>query len=79
MIKTNWMERNSNERVLEEIGEKRSEMINIMERKIKFIGHIIRHNYFLNNIFEGRLMGLRPRGRSTANYFHDIEEKMAHL
>jgi len=51
-------------------------MIHIIERKIKFIGHIIRHNDFLNNIFEGRIMGRRPRGRSRTNYFHDINEKM---
>jgi len=72
MTKTNWMKRKSNERGLKEIGEKRSIMINIMERTIKFIGHIIRHNNFLNNIFEGKIMGRRPRRRPRANYFHDI-------
>jgi len=68
MIKTNWIERKSNERVLKEvIREKRSL---IMERKIKLIGHLIRHKDFFNNIIKGKIMG--PR----ANYFHDIKEKM---
>jgi len=70
------MERKSNERVLDEIGEKRSLMIHIIERKIKLIGHIMRHNDFLNNIFEGRIMRRRPRGRPRTNYFHDIKVKM---
>jgi len=39
MIKTSWMEQKSNERVLDKIGE-RSLMINIMERKIKFIEYV---------------------------------------
>jgi hypothetical protein len=47
-----------------------------MERKIKFIGHLIRHNDFIINIFEGKIMGRRPRGRPRTNYFHDIKEKM---
>lgn len=31
---------------------------------------------FFKNIFEGRIMGRRPRGRPRANYFHNIKEKM---
>jgi len=47
-----------------------------MERKIKVIGHLLNHNDFFNNIFEGRTMGRRSRGRPKANFFHDIKEKM---
>ncbi|VVC34391.1 Hypothetical protein CINCED_3A013517 [Cinara cedri] len=78
MIKINWMKLKSNERVLEKVGERRSLMINIMERKIKFVRHnLIHHNDFLNDIFYGRPMGRRPRGILRINYFHDLEEKMA--
>lgn len=45
-----------------------------MESKIKLIEHLIRHNDFLNNVFERRIMGRR---RPRANYFHDIKEKMS--
>jgi len=51
-----------------------------MERKIKWIGRLIRHdNDFLNNIFEGRIIGRRPRGRPRANCFDDTKEKMGAL
>lgn len=32
---------------------------------MKLIGHLNRHNYFLNNIFEWRIMARRPRGSSV--------------
>lgn len=32
-------------------------MNNKLEKKIKFIGYKIRHNNFLNNIFQGKIMG----------------------
>jgi len=66
-IKTNRIERKSNERVLYEIGEKRSLVSNMMERKIKWIGRLIRNDGFLNNIFEGRITRRRPSGRPRAN------------
>lgn len=47
-----------------------------MEKKIKCIVHKIRHNDFLNKIFEGKIMGRRPRGKPRMNCFSDIEEKM---
>lgn len=50
MIKTNWVEQKSNENALK--GEKRSLIINKMDRKIKWIEHLIHHNDFLNNIIE---------------------------
>ncbi|KAF0770193.1 putative transposon-derived protein F52C9.6 [Aphis craccivora] len=47
-----------------------------MERKIKLIGHLNRHNDFLNKIFEERIMGRRPIGKPRVNYFHGIKEKI---
>lgn len=72
----NWMEWKSNGRVLAEIGERIILILNIMDKKIKFICHLIRYNDFLNDIFKGKIMGQRPRGRPRINYFHDVKEKM---
>lgn len=38
MIKTNWMEQKSNERVLEKIGESRSLIISISKGKSNLLG-----------------------------------------
>ncbi|KAI5727290.1 hypothetical protein M8J77_000272 [Diaphorina citri] len=76
MNKTSWVEKKSNERVLAEVKERRYLMNFIASRKIKLIGHIIRHNDFLSNIFEGKVEGKKPRGRPRMRYFHDIQETM---
>ncbi|KAI5734042.1 hypothetical protein M8J77_001775 [Diaphorina citri] len=66
----------SNERVLEEVGESRQLIKTIEKRKIKLIGHIIRHNNFITNIFEGKIQGKKTRGRPRKQYFKDIQESM---
>ncbi|KAI5731180.1 hypothetical protein M8J77_006038 [Diaphorina citri] len=76
MNKTSWVEKKSNERVLAEVKERRYLMNFIASRKTKLIGHIIRHNDFLSNIFEGKVEGKKPRGRPRMPYFHDIQETM---
>lgn len=76
MTKTRWVDRKTNERVLEEVGEKRQLMKTIENRKIKLIGHLLRHSEFLSNIFEGRVEGSRPRGRPRKQYFEEIQKPM---
>lgn len=76
MTKTSWTERKTNEKVLQEIGERRNLLGTILKRKTKLIGHLIRHNSFIENIFEGRLQGKRSRGRPRTSYFGDINNIM---
>jgi hypothetical protein len=47
-----------------------------MKKKPKFIGYFTRYNDFIINIFEGKIMGRRPRGKPRINNFHGIREKM---
>jgi hypothetical protein len=55
MTKTSWIERKSNKRVLEKVKKRRSLIEPLEKRKIKLIGHLMRHNDFMKNIFEGRI------------------------
>jgi len=64
-------EKKSNERVLKEIREQRNLMNSIRKRKNRFIGHIIRHNNFIRNIFKGKVLGRRLRGRPRQSFFQD--------
>jgi len=62
MIKTNRTERKPNgESPINEIGEKRSLIVNRMERKIEWIGHLIRHDDFPDNVFEGKNNGTKTQ------------------
>jgi hypothetical protein len=63
MNKISWVERKTNEIVLQEVREKRNIMSHILKKKTKLIGHLIRHNTFINNIFKGKVMERRGRGR----------------
>uniref|UniRef100_A0A8D8M2F8 Uncharacterized protein n=1 Tax=Cacopsylla melanoneura TaxID=428564 RepID=A0A8D8M2F8_9HEMI len=72
MTKTRWIEK-INERVLEELQERRHLMKTIETRKIKLVGHIIRHNEFINNIFEGKVPGKKSRGRPRKEYFKEFQ------
>ena len=40
----------------------------IDKRKVKFIGHLQRHNEFLTNIIEVKVLDKRGRGRTKKSY-----------
>jgi hypothetical protein len=59
------MDRKSNEEVLKEINEKRTILRVVGIRKV---GHLLRHNGFVTNIMEGRVLGKESRGRPRLSY-----------
>lgn len=76
MIKTRWIDKKRNEQVLKEVRGKRQMMKMIESTKTKLIGHIIRHNDFITNIFEEEVTGKKPRGRLRKQHFEHIQELM---
>ena len=63
MEKVSWREHKTNEEILQKVGEERSLLKTIRERQRKWIGHIMRGDSLLRDIFEGRMEGRRKRGR----------------
>ncbi|KAE9540745.1 hypothetical protein AGLY_003990 [Aphis glycines] len=76
MNKTLWVERKTNEQVLKDVTEKRNIIKHILKRKTKLIGHLFKHNTFMKNIFEGKTLGKRSRGRPRTSYFQDLKNLM---
>lgn len=76
MTRTSWMERKTNLEVLREVKEERRLMKEMGKRKIKFIGHVIRHNTFFVNILEGKVLGKKGRGRPRTKYLEDIKKRI---
>ena len=72
LTRTSWVEKKSNAKVLEEINEKRMLVKELEKRRIKFIGHILRHNELLINIFEGKMLGKRTRGRPRRSFMEGV-------
>ena len=57
------MARVTNEQILERIGEKRTLLINILRRKAKRIGHVLRRNCPLHGAIEGQMPEVNGVGR----------------
>ena len=60
--KIKWSEKVTNELVLEHIGEKRTVLNN---RKVNWIGHILRRNCLLHDAIEGQMKEVKGVGRRT--------------
>jgi hypothetical protein len=72
MLKISWTQKISNEEVLMKVGEHRSVLNIINQRKHNWIGHILRHEGLLRTILEGRMVGKAARGRKRLNMLSDI-------
>jgi hypothetical protein len=55
MDKLKWSEKVTSEQVVKHIGEKRTHLNNILNRKDDSIGHILRINCLLNDVIVGQM------------------------
>ena len=62
-----------NEEVLFRVNEQRNILHEIRKRKANWIGHILRRNYLLKQVIEGKIKGemevARRRGRDVRSYW----------
>jgi hypothetical protein len=63
MEKISWTDDVRNE-VLLRVKEQRNILHEICKRKANWIGHILRRNYLLQRVIEGKILGRRGGGRS---------------
>src|SRR5258708_24765701 len=63
MERVSWMDKKTNEEILHAVGEERSLVRTIVNRKKSWIGHILRGGGLLKDVIEGRMEGKRVRGR----------------
>jgi len=69
------MPRMSNEDVLKKVNESRN-MLNVMwQQKHRWIGHVLRHDGFLQEILEGRMIGKPTGGKRRTQLFNDLIDK----
>uniref|UniRef100_H2YWZ5 Reverse transcriptase domain-containing protein n=1 Tax=Ciona savignyi TaxID=51511 RepID=H2YWZ5_CIOSA len=75
LLRVSWTEKKTNEEILQRINCDRrlTDMIN--ERKLEFIGHILRRDHHLDNVLlTGMVYGPRGRGRPKTRYWDDIRQ-----
>ena len=74
-----WIDRESNERVLRRVGEKKSLLKTLSRRRENLVGHIMRHDGLMKTIVEGQVEGKKGKGRPRISYIgqviKDVKEK----
>jgi hypothetical protein len=76
MAKISWTYRVNNEAVLHRVKEERNILHTIGRRKANWIGHILRRNCLLKHITEGKISGIRRRGRRRTQLLNDLKEEI---
>ena len=65
--------------VLLRVNEQRNILHKIIKRKANWIGHILRRNFLLKQVIEGKIKGemkvARRRGRRLKNLLDDLKDR----
>ncbi|GFS10640.1 endonuclease-reverse transcriptase [Elysia marginata] len=76
MQRISWKEKVTNKKVLESFGLQRPELLlTIQRRKMKYYGHLRRHDSIQKRILERKIDGRRGRGRRRQTWLGNIQEK----
>ena len=77
ILRISWTERKTNASVLEQLGVKASQLLNLIKKqKLSYFGHIKRHNTLEKLFLVGTCEGRRGRGRPRRRWTQDIGEWM---
>ena len=67
-----WIDRKTNDQVLQETNENRNLIREIRRRQSKFFGHVMRRNGLENLVTTGKIKENRPRGRLRRKYLDGL-------
>ena len=75
LLHVSWKDKKTNEWVLDKIGTDLTIRRGIMERKLKYFGHIVRRSEGVEKqILQGAVEGKRGRGRPPISWTDDIKK-----
>ena len=72
-IRLPWIERKTNDWVLDKIGNRLMLREMVQRRKLRFFGHVIRRKGLERTIITGKVNGKRKRGRPPTSWLKDIK------
>ena len=73
MENVSWKDHITNEYVLGQVNEKRKLLDAILERKKRWLGHILRGESHVKEVIEGRMEGKRGRGKQRNMMIDNIK------
>ncbi|GFR95730.1 endonuclease-reverse transcriptase, partial [Elysia marginata] len=75
ILRIPWTARRPNQTILQELGMKERQLLkNIKQLKLKYFGHVVRHNNLEKLCLEGAVEGRRGRGRPRRRWTQDISD-----
>src|SRR5215469_8723386 len=72
LLKVSWIERISNEIILERMNSSREIMKQIRQKQLKFLGHILREQKVESRVLTGTTGRGRPKGRPRTTYMDGL-------
>jgi len=75
MLKISWVDKVSNAEVLQKVQVNKIMLDTVQHRKLRWTGHILRHDSLLRDIIEGRMKGKVTRGRKWLQMLSDVISK----
>ena len=79
MEKVSWTDHVRNEEVLLRVNEQRNILHEIIKWKANWIGHILRRNFLLKQVTEGKIKGqievTRRQGRKRKKLLDDLKDR----
>ena len=76
MMKVSWKDKKTNEEVMKRANCKRSLKANIMKRKARYLGHVLRRNGLQRQILEAATEGTRGRGRPRHTWLSHAKKEL---
>ena len=76
MLRIQWVEKLSNEKVLEKVRTKRELLNNIMGRQLRFIGHVLREGGIKKRIADGEITGKKAGGRQRQKVLDNMKTRL---
>ena len=73
VLSVSWTAIKTNKWVLDKIGNRLVLRSQMMERKIKLFGHVMRHERFEEGIIQGMVEAKKKRGRPPREWMDDIK------
>ena len=74
ILRISWTQRKTNEEVLRQMDKRKELLTTIQERKLQYIGHVMRGKRYeiLRLIIEGKIEGKRSVGRRQNSWLKDL-------
>ena len=73
MQRISYVTRKTNEEILQQTGQKKEFLKNVMNRQLQFFGHVMRKQKLEHVVICGKIRGKRARGRQRLKFMDQLK------